>query len=106
MADAITLPSQLTEYVRSVSLRESDVQRRLRAETSARPDASMLTSPEQAQFLALLARILGARLCLEVGVYTGYTSLCLAQALPPGGRLVACDVNEAITSTSIPASFS
>lgn len=98
MPDAITLPPELTRYVRSVSLKESDLQRRLREETEARPDASMLTSPEQAQFLALMARVLGARLCLEVGVYTGYTSLCLAEALPADGRLIACDVSDDLTA--------
>ncbi len=98
MSDAITVPPQLTEYVRSVSVRESDLQRRLREETAARPDASMLTSPEQAQFLAWLVRMLGARRCLEIGVYTGYTSIFIAQALAPGGRLIACDVDAEITS--------
>jgi predicted O-methyltransferase YrrM len=98
MPDAITPPPALSEYIRSVSVSESDAQRRLRRETEARPDASMLTSPEQSQFLALLARILGARRCLEIGVYTGYTTIRLAQALPPGGRVVACDVSEELTS--------
>jgi caffeoyl-CoA O-methyltransferase len=98
MPDAITLPPRLAEYVRSVSVKEPDVLRRLREETSKRPDASMLTSPEQAQFLALLARLLGARRCLEIGVYTGYTSACIAQALPPGGLLVGCD-NDSLTAS-------
>jgi predicted O-methyltransferase YrrM len=98
MSDAITLPPELGEYVRSVSVEESDIQRRLREETEARPDASMLTSPEQAQFLALLARILRARRCLEIGVYTGYTTIRLAQALPEDGRVVACDVSEELTA--------
>lgn len=97
-ADAIVLPPHLADYVRSVSVRESDLQRRLREETLRRPDASMLTSPEQAQLLALLVRMLGARRCLELGVYTGYTSICLALAMSQEGRLVACDVDEAITS--------
>jgi len=76
------------------------VQRRLREETLARPDASMLTSPEQAQFLALLARILGARRCLEIGVFTGYTSLFIAQSLPPDGVLVACDIDAETAGTA------
>lgn len=98
MPDAITLPPRLAEYVRSVSPKESDVLRRLREETSKRPDASMLTSPEQAQFLALLVRVLGARRCLEIGVYTGYTSACIAQALPSGGRLIGCDTDALVTA--------
>jgi caffeoyl-CoA O-methyltransferase len=95
MSDAITLPSELSEYIRRVSVRETDVLRRLREETAALPNASMLTSPEQAQFLVLLTRMLGARRCLEIGVFTGYTSLAIAAALPETGRLIACDVNEA-----------
>ena len=98
MSDAITPPPELTDYVRSVSVKETDLQRRLRAETEARPDASMLTSPEQSQFLGLLARILGARRCLEIGVYTGYTTMRLAQAMPASGRVVACDVSEELTA--------
>ncbi len=98
MPDAITLSPRLAEYVRSVSVKESDVQRRLRAETEARDDSSMLTSPEQSQFLALLARMIGARRCLEIGVYTGYTTIRLAQAVAPGGRVVACDVSEELTA--------
>lgn len=98
MADAITPPPALTEYIRSVSVKESDVQRRLRELTEARHDSSMLTSPEQSQFLALLARTLGARRCLEIGVYTGYTTIRLAQAVAPGGHVVACDVSEELTA--------
>lgn len=98
MPDAITLPPDLADYVRSVSVHEDDLLRRLRAETEARPDASMLTSPEQAQFLALLARVLGARRCLEIGVYTGYTTIRLAEAMPEDGRVVACDVSEELTA--------
>jgi caffeoyl-CoA O-methyltransferase len=98
--DAVALPRELAEYVRRVSVKESDVQRRLREETLARPDNSMLTSPEQAQLLALLVRMLDARRCLEIGVYTGYTSLMIAQAMRAGGRLVACDVSDTITATA------
>jgi caffeoyl-CoA O-methyltransferase len=98
MADAVRLSARLRRYVRSVSVEETDVQRRLREESEARPDASMLTSPEQSQFLGLLARIIGARRCLEVGVYTGYTTMRLAQAVPSGGQVVACDVSEELTA--------
>jgi predicted O-methyltransferase YrrM len=98
MPDAITLSEDLARYVREVSVVESDVLRRLRETTEARADASMLTSPEQAQFLAWIARLLRARRCLEIGVYTGYTTIRLAAALPDGGRVVACDVSEELTS--------
>jgi predicted O-methyltransferase YrrM len=98
MPDAILPPPELLGYVRAVSVKESDIQRRLRAESEARPDASMLSSPEQSQFLALLVRLLSARLCVEVGVYTGYTTMRLAQALPESGRVIACDVSEELTA--------
>lgn len=102
MPDAIVLPPTLRDYVRSVSVIESDPVRRLREITEARPDANLLTSPEQSQFLALLARLMGARRCLEIGVYTGYTTLRLAQALPEGGQVIACDVSEEWTSIGRP----
>jgi caffeoyl-CoA O-methyltransferase len=93
-----TLPDALYDYLVSVSLRESDVLRRLRKETATLPRAHMQIAPEQGQLMALLVRLLRARRCLEVGVFTGYSTLCVASALPPDGRIVACDVNEAWTA--------
>jgi caffeoyl-CoA O-methyltransferase len=94
MKDAISLPADLSAYISAVSVRESPVRRRLREETAARPDASMLSPPEQAQFLAFVTCVLGARRCLEIGVFTGYTSLAIAETLPDDGVLVACDVSD------------
>jgi len=93
-----TLPDALYDYLVSVSLRETDILRRLRKETGALPRAHMQIAPEQGQLMALLIRLTGARRCLEVGVFTGYSTLCVAAALPPDGRIVACDVNEAWTA--------
>jgi caffeoyl-CoA O-methyltransferase len=93
-----TLPDALYDYLVSVSLRESEVLHRLREETAALPNARMQIAPEQGQFMAMLIRIAGARRCLEVGVFTGYSTLCVASALPPDGHIVACDVNEAWTA--------
>ena len=97
---SISLTDSLYEYLLSVSLREPDVLRRLREETAALPNARMQIAPEQGQFLALLARLTGARRCLEVGVFTGYSSLAVALALPDDGRIVACDVSEEWTSVA------
>jgi len=72
--------------------------RRLREETAARPDAEMQLSPEQGQFLGMLVRLMGARRALEVGVFTGLSSLHVALAMPPEGRLIACDVNAESTA--------
>ena len=94
----LPLDERLYEYLLSVYLREPDVLRRLREETARHPQAEMQIAPEQGQFMGLLARLIGARKCLEVGVFTGYSALAVALALPYDGRLVACDVSEEFTS--------
>ena len=92
------ITGELAEYIRNVSLREPDIVRRLREETARHPEANMQVSPEQGQFLGLLAHLMGARRALEVGVFTGLSSLHVALALPPEGRIIACDVSEEYTS--------
>ncbi len=89
-----TLSDELYEYLLSVSLRESDLLRRLREETAKIDDRVMQISPEQGQLMALLVRLLGVHRAIEVGVFTGYSSLSVALALPDEGRLVACDISE------------
>lgn len=83
----------LRDYVLS-SLRESEVLKRLREETHRDPNAIMQIPPEQGQFMSFLVKALGARKTLEIGTYTGYSTLCVALALPQDGRVVACDINE------------
>jgi caffeoyl-CoA O-methyltransferase len=97
---SIMLTDSLYEYLLAVSLREPDLLRQLREETAADPQARMQISPEQGQFMGLLARLMGAKRCLEIGVFTGYSSLAMALALPDDGRVVACDVNERWTSVA------
>jgi predicted O-methyltransferase YrrM len=89
----INLPDSLYEYMLSVSLREAAVARALREETARHPMARMQIAPEQGQFMALLVKMLRAERALEVGVFTGYSALCVALALPADGKLVACDIN-------------
>ena len=96
----ISVSPELGDYIRRVSLREPDVLRRLREETASHPRVSMQISPEQGQFMALLIQMLGARRTLEVGVFTGYSSLVVALALPEDGRIIACDVSEEYTSVA------
>ena len=96
------LTSELAEYLRRVSLREPDVMRRLRERTASVPEARMQITPEQGQFMQLLVQMLDARKTLEVGVFTGYSSLAVALALPPDGRVTACDVSEEWTSIGKP----
>ena len=100
MLKRIQLNDALCVYLLSVSVRESDVARRLREETAALPLARMQIPPEQGQFLAFLVGLMGARRTLEVGVFTGYSALWTAGALPSDGRLVACDVSEEWTSVA------
>lgn len=96
----IPVSPELAAYIRRVSLREPDVLSRLREETASHPRVSMQISPEQGQFLALLIHMLGARRTLEIGVFTGYSSLVVALALPEDGRVIACDVSEEYTSVA------
>jgi len=82
----------------TVSLREPELLKQLRAETAKDEMARMQIAPEQGQFMALLIHLLGARKTLEIGVYTGYSALCAALALPDRGRLVACDTSREWTN--------
>lgn len=97
---SIGLSDELHEYLLSVSLREPDVMRRLRTETAEHPKSEMQIAPEQGQFLRFLIRLIGARRTLEIGVFTGYSALAVASALPPTGTLVACDVSEEYTQVA------
>src|SRR5271165_3052355 len=84
----------LYEYSLAVGLREPDLFRALREETGRLTDAGMQIAPEQGPFLALLVQLLGAKNCLEVGTFTGYSSLWVASVLPADGNLICCDVSE------------
>jgi predicted O-methyltransferase YrrM len=98
MAEKHFYPEDIYQYLLSVSLREPPPLQRLREETNRTGRANLQISPEQGQFLALLAQLAGARRTIEIGVFTGYSALWVAQALPEDGRIVACDINEEYTS--------
>lgn len=89
----IQMTDALYDYLLAASLQEPEVLKRLRSETATLPLAMMQIAPEQGQFMALLVELIGARRALEVGVFTGYSTLCVARALPPDGSLVACDIS-------------
>lgn len=91
------LPDSIEEYILRSTLRDNAVMRELRDETAKMPGAGMQTGADQVQFLQLLVRLTGARRCIEVGVFTGYSALGVALALPDDGRIVACDVSEEYT---------
>jgi predicted O-methyltransferase YrrM len=95
---SIGLDDRLYDYLLSVSLREPPILTALRAETATHPMSDMQISPEQGQFMAFLVKVAGVRRALEIGVFTGYSSLAVALALPPDGQLVACDVSEDYTA--------
>jgi len=94
------LTEDLYNYLLDVSLRENELLRRLRAETHRLPQAEMQIAPEQGQFMALMVKALKAQRILEIGVFTGYSSLVMALALPEDGQIVACDVSEEYTSVA------
>ncbi|EEF22906.1 o-methyltransferase, putative [Ricinus communis] len=98
----LNLTDTLYDYVLAHSLREHPAQAALRAATRGHERASMQISPEQGQFMALLVKLMGARNAIEVGVFTGYSALSVALALPPEGRLVACDISDEYTSVARP----
>jgi len=87
----------IADYIRTVGVNEPDVLRRLREETATYPNAQMQITPEQGQFFRVLLGAIGARKTLEIGVFTGYSSIATALALPPDGRVVACDSSEEFT---------
>jgi len=94
----LPINDDLLKYIEQVTLREPEILRRLREETSRHPYASMQISAEEGQFMALLIHLLSARRTLEIGVFTGYSSLAVALALPDDGRIIACDISDEWTS--------
>ncbi|MGK7926982.1 MAG: class I SAM-dependent methyltransferase [Spirulina sp.] len=92
------LDDRLANYLRSVSVREPEILQQLRRETATHPMGQMQIAPEQGQFMALLVKLMGAKKTLEVGVFTGYSSLAVALALPEDGQIIACDVSEEYTA--------
>ena len=98
----LVLDDHLYDYLLSHGLREHPAQAALRAATASHAHAQMQISPEQGQFMALLVKLLGARRTIEVGVFTGYSALSVALALPPDGRVLACDISDDYTRIGKP----
>jgi predicted O-methyltransferase YrrM len=94
----LPLDDRLYDYLLRHSLREPESLARLRAETASHPKVNMQIAPEQGQFMQMLVRLLGARRAIEVGVFTGYSSLAVVLAMPADGRLLACDISEEYTA--------
>ena len=91
---AIQMTPEIHEYLLGASLREPDVLRRLRDQTSSMTRSNMQIAPEQGQFMRLIVELMGATRIIEVGTFTGYSALSMALSLPEDGELIACDVSE------------
>ncbi len=96
------LEDNLYKYLLELSLREPEILNQLRQETAKHPMARMQIAPEQGQFMALLVQLMGAKKTLEIGVFTGYSTLAVALALPRDGKVIACDISEEYTSIALP----
>lgn len=98
----LNLDDSIYQYLLSHSLREHPAQIALREATRTHPHAVMQISPEQGQFMALLIRLIGARRTIEIGVFTGYSALSVALALPDDGKILACDISDEYTRVGVP----
>ena len=97
---SVGLAPDLHAYLVEHGVREPDILRRLREETADLPQHDMQIAPEQGALMALLVGLIGARRCIELGTFTGYSSLAVALALPADGEIVCCDVSEEWTSVA------
>jgi len=102
MAKRTLLTGALDDYATANWLRDSDLKKRLREDTRRLPAFNMQISADQGQFMALMARAIGAKRAIEIGVFTGYSALAVAEALPADGKLIACDVSDEWTSIGKP----
>jgi len=99
-SSSFLLNDALARYYRGVAVREPAWLPALREETSRLPEARMQIAPEQAQLMAMLVRLIGARRTIEVGVFTGTSTLAVAEALPPDGQVLACDLSRRWTAVA------
>jgi predicted O-methyltransferase YrrM len=97
-SQSIGLSENLYQYLLANSVREPAILTKLRQETAQHPLVNMQISPEQGQLMGLLVQLIGAKKCLEIGVFTGYSALVVALNLPDDGRIIACDVSAEFTS--------
>ena len=94
----LSINDRVYDYLLAVSVNESDLLKQLREETAGIEHSEMQIAPEQGQFMALLVKLIAARRALEIGTFTGYSSISIAGALPDGGELICCDDSEEWTA--------
>ena len=94
------VPKQVNEYVLKHGYSETSVAEELRIETAKHPRSVMMGDPIEASMFKVLLPAIGAKNVVEVGVFTGYTTLIMAEAMGPEGKIVACDVSDEFTSTA------
>jgi predicted O-methyltransferase YrrM len=97
---SLELDDRLYDYLVQFGTRESELLKDLRSETAKLPGAGMQIGPEQGAFMSLLVELIGAKRALEIGTFTGYSSLCIAGAMPADGKLICCDVSEEYTKVA------
>jgi predicted O-methyltransferase YrrM len=98
--EPLQVTRRLYDYILEQGFRDDPLLKELRDETAKQPAAQMQIAPEQGQFMALLAQLMGVRKALEIGTFTGYSSLSVARVLPADGKLICCDVSEDFTKVA------
>ena len=89
----LSIDDRIYDYICDVSVNESELLQQLRVETAQLEYSAMQISPEQGQFMSLLIKLMGARRAIEIGTFTGYSSICVASVMPEDGRLICCDIS-------------
>ncbi|PCJ84030.1 MAG: SAM-dependent methyltransferase [Thiotrichaceae bacterium] len=89
----LSIDDRLYNYICDVSINESELLRQLREETALIEYSVMQISPEQGQFMSLLIKLMSAKRAIEIGTFTGYSSICVASAMPDDGQLICCDIS-------------
>ena len=89
----LSIDDRTYDYLCHVAVNEPELLRRLRQETAELDYSVMQISPEQGQFMSLLIRLMGAKRAIEIGTFTGYSSICVASAMPQDGELICCDTS-------------
>jgi len=102
MSSQIQITDTLYQYVLKHTLRESKILEALRNETMKTPHSQMLSAPDEVQFICLLLKLIHAKKAIEIGVFTGYTTLAMAATLPEDGKVIACDISEEWVSMGLP----